>query len=43
MFFPKNVERQNFTGPFGRARLKAYVLKFRHIELVIGGDIHSKI
>jgi len=38
-FFLKNVERQNFT--FGRAR-KAYILKFWHIELAIGGNIHSK-
>jgi len=30
------------TSPFRRAR-KAYTLKFRHIELAIGGDIHSKI
>jgi len=29
------------TFPFGRAR-KAYILKFRHIEITIGGDIHSK-
>jgi len=28
------------TSPFGRAR-KAYILKFRHIELAIGGDINS--
>jgi len=30
------------TSPFKRAR-KAYNLKFKHIELAIGGDIHSKI
>jgi len=39
MFLPKNVERQNL--PFGRAR-KAYILKFRHIELAIGREVHSK-
>jgi len=30
------------TSPFGKAR-KAYTLKFRHIELAINEDIHSKI
>jgi len=30
------------TSPFGRAK-KAYNLKFRHIELAISRDIHSKI
>jgi len=30
------------TLTFGRAR-KAYILKSRHIELAIGGDLHSKI
>jgi len=30
------------TSLWGRAR-KTYILKFRHIELAIGGDIHSKI
>jgi len=30
------------TSPFGKAR-KAYILKFRYIELGIGGDINSKI
>jgi len=30
------------TSPFGRAR-KACILKFRHMELAIGEDIHSKI
>jgi len=29
-------------SPFGRSK-KAYILKFRHIELAIGGDIYSKI
>jgi len=40
IFFSKIVERQN--SPFGRAR-KAYILKFRHIEPTIGGDIHTKV
>jgi len=30
------------TSSFGRAK-KAYILKFRHIELAIGEDIHLKI
>jgi len=30
------------TLPFVRAE-KAYILKFRHIELAMGGDICSKI
>jgi len=30
------------TSPFGRAK-NAYILKFRHIELAICGDIHYKI
>jgi len=30
------------TSPFGRAR-KSYILKFKHIECAISGDIHSKI
>jgi len=37
MFFSEIVERQNFI--LRRAR-KAYILKFKHIELAIGGDIH---
>jgi len=30
------------TSPFGRAK-KAYILKLRHIELAIHGDIYSKV
>jgi len=30
------------TSPFGRVG-KVYILKFKHIELAIGEDIHSKI
>jgi len=30
------------TSPSKKAR-KDYILKFRHIELAIGEDIHSKI
>jgi len=36
--FSKNVEDK--TSPLGRAR-KAYVLKFRHIELTIDGHIFA--
>jgi len=39
-FFQKILKDK--TSPFRRAK-KAYILKFRHIELAIGGDIFSKI
>jgi len=39
-FFLKMLKDK--TSPFWRAR-KAYILKFRHIELAIGEGIHSEI
>ena len=39
-FFLKSLKIK--TSPFGRTR-KAYILKFRHIDLAIGGDIHFEI
>jgi len=38
-FFLKILEEK--TLPFGRTQ-NASILKFKHIELAIGGDIHSK-